>query len=96
MNALQKVWAHAVLGLGVANDGLDGRAPAQVALDRLGDAPLLAGDGDLQLVVGRGVVAAVAAVGDDAGEARADLGLGLRDHGGERVAVIRIAWQRGR
>jgi hypothetical protein len=40
-------------------------------------------------VVGRGVVAAIAAVGDDAGEARADLRLNLRDDGREGVAVIR-------
>jgi hypothetical protein len=33
-------------------------------------------------------VTAVAAVGDDAGEARADLGLDLRDHGLERIAVV--------
>ena len=35
---------------------------------RLGDAALLAGDVDLQLVMGRGVVAAIAVVGDDGGE----------------------------
>jgi hypothetical protein len=39
-------------------------------------------------------VAAVAAVGDDAGEARADLRLDFRDHGLERVSVIRVARQR--
>jgi hypothetical protein len=40
-----------MLGLGVANDGFDRRAAAQVAFDRVGDAALLAGDVDLHLVV---------------------------------------------
>ncbi len=53
-------------------------AGAQVALDRLGDAAPLAADADLHFVVGLGVVAAVAAIGDDAGEVRADLRLDLR------------------
>ena len=74
--------------------GSTAERPAQVPPDRLGDAALLAGDGHLQLVVGRRVVATVAGVGDDAGEARAELGLDLRDHGRERVAVIRGARQR--
>jgi hypothetical protein len=39
-------------------------------------------------------VAAVAAVGHDAGEARAGLGPDLRDHGLERVAVVGVARQR--
>ena len=67
-----------MLGLGVADDGFDGRASPQFALDGVGDAALLAGDIDLEPLVGRGVVAAIAAVGDDAGEARADLRLDLR------------------
>ena len=29
----EEVSAHGVLGLGVADDGLDGRAPAELALD---------------------------------------------------------------
>ena len=44
--------------------------------------------------VGRGVVAAIAAVGDDAREARADLRLDLGDDGRQRVAVVGIAGQR--
>jgi hypothetical protein len=36
---------------------------------------------DLELVVGRGVLAAIAAVGDDAGKDRADLRLDLQDYG---------------
>ena len=45
-------------------------------------------------MVGRGVVAAIAAVGDDAGEACADLRLDLRNYGRQRVAVVRVARQR--
>jgi hypothetical protein len=57
----QEVPAHAMLALGVADDGLDDGAPAEVVLDRIGDVALLAGD-----VVGRRVAAGIAAVGDDA------------------------------
>ena len=39
-------------------------------------------------------MAAIAAVGDDAGEARADLRFDLRDHSLERVAVVGVARQR--
>jgi hypothetical protein len=63
-----------VLELEMTDARLDGGAAAQLAFDRFGDAPLLAGDVDLEPVVGRGVVAAIAAVGDDAREAGADLG----------------------
>ena len=64
--ALEEVAAHAVLSLGVADDGLNGRAAAEFALDGVGDAPPRAGDVDLEPRVGRSVVAAIAAVGDDA------------------------------
>jgi hypothetical protein len=79
-----------VLGFGVSDDGPDRRAAPEFALDRFGDASLLAGDIDLELVVGRGVVAAIAAVGDDAGELRAGLGLDLRDDVRQSVAVPRV------
>ena len=88
------VAAHAVLGLDVADDRLDGGAAAQFALDGVGDAALLARDIDLEPHVGRRVVAAIAAVGDDAVEVRADLRLDLGDDGRERMAVIGIARQR--
>jgi hypothetical protein len=39
-------------------------------------------------------MAAIAAAGDDAGKVHADLRLDLRDHGRERVAIIRVAGQR--
>ncbi len=88
------VSAHAMLGFGVSDDRFDRGAAAQLAFDGLGDATSLARDIDLKLVFGRGVVAAIAAVGDDAGEVGADLGLDLRDHGGERVTVVGVAGQR--
>ena len=62
--------------------------------DHFGDPALLIGDVDLQLARGRRFVAAVAAVSNDAGEARANLRLDLRDDGLERVAVVRISGQR--
>src|SRR3984957_10571619 len=88
------VSALAMLGLGVSDDQFDRRAAAEFAFGSLGDATSLARDIDLELVTGRGVVAAIAAVGDDAGEVGADLGLDLRDHGGERVTVVGVAGQR--
>ena len=66
----------------------------EFAFDRLGDAASLTRDIDLELVVGRSVVAAIAAVGDDAREVRADLRLDLRDHGREGVAVVGVARHR--
>ena len=90
MSAGEVISAHAVVGFGVANDRFDGRAATQLAFDGVGDAALLAGDIDFHLVVERGVVAAVAAVGDDASKARADLRLDLRNDGFERVAVPRV------
>jgi hypothetical protein len=33
LDAFEEVASHAVVALGVADDGLDGRAPAQVAFD---------------------------------------------------------------
>jgi hypothetical protein len=88
------VSAHAVLGLGVSDHGLDRGAAAQLAFDGLGDKASLARDIDLELVIGRGVVAAIAAVDDDAGEVRADLRLDLRNHGRQLMPIIRIAGQR--
>jgi hypothetical protein len=88
--------AHAVLGFGVSDDRLDRRSAPEFAFDGLSDAASLAGDIDPELVVGRGVMAAIAAVGDDAGKARADLRLDLRDHGRQRVAVaLRAAKAQG-
>jgi len=57
-------------------------------------APLLAGGVDLELVIGRGVVAAIAGIGDAAIEDVADERLYLWNDGAERVSVVRIAGQR--
>ena len=85
------VSTHAMLGLGMADDRLDRRTAAEFAFDRLGDAASLARDIDLELVVGRSVVAAIAAVGDDAREVRALIcvsisGITVR----EGVAVVEL------
>jgi hypothetical protein len=83
-----------VVGLNVADDPLDRRAPLEVAFDGVGDAALLAADIDPELVLGRGVVAAVALVGDDAADGCADLALDVGDDRFERVAIVGIARQR--
>jgi hypothetical protein len=56
------VAAHAVLGLEMADDGLDGGPAAQFALDLRRYPSLLAGDKDPELVTGLCIVAAVALV----------------------------------
>ena len=53
--------AHAVILLKVADDGVDGRAPSHITFDLRGDATLLAGGIDFELVFGRRIVAAPAA-----------------------------------
>ena len=67
------VSAHAVLGLEVSDDRLDGGPASELAFDLIGDAALLAAGEDLQAVFVGGVVAAIAGVGEDAGEVHADL-----------------------
>ncbi|OBQ84890.1 hypothetical protein A9K71_21275 [Mesorhizobium sp. WSM3873] len=57
------VAAHSVFALDVADDGLDRRPPPHLALDGWGDAALLAGGEDPELVALRCVVAAIAGVG---------------------------------
>ena len=79
-----------MLGLGVANDRLDSGSSPQFALDGVGDAAPLAGDMDLELHVGRSVVAAIAAVGDDADQGRAGLRLDFGEYGRQRVTVVRF------
>ena len=69
-------------------------SPSEVPFDSFGDAPFLARDVDLELLVGRSVVASIASVRDDAGEARADLGFQVRQDRCERMAVIGISGQR--
>src|SRR5262245_31814243 len=85
--------AHAVVFLEVADDGLDGGPPFEFALDLRRDAALLAARVDLELVIGWGVVAAIAGIGDAAMEDVADERLHLRNDRGECVPVIGIAGQ---
>jgi hypothetical protein len=79
--------------LEMADDGLNGGTPFELALDLRREAALLAARVDLELVIGRGVVAAVAGIGDAAIEDVADERLHLRDDRAERVPVIGIAGQ---
>jgi hypothetical protein len=65
-----------------------------LALDRRRHPSLLAGDKDPELVIWRRVTAAVSFVGEDARDGVADQRLHVRDHGCQRVTVIRIARQR--
>ena len=58
VTALEIVSAHAVLGLGVADDRFDCRSAAELAFDGLCDAASLARDIDLEAMVRRRVVAA--------------------------------------
>jgi hypothetical protein len=94
VRAFEEVAAHAVFGLDVADDGFDGRAAPQFALDSVGDATPLARDVDLEPHVGRSVVAAIAAVGDDAGQGRTYLGLDLGQDGRQSMAVVGVARHR--
>src|SRR5215813_4062420 len=86
--------AHAVMFLEMADDGLNGGTPFELALDLRREAALLAARVDLELMIGRGVVAAIAGVGDAAVEHFADECLHRRNDRGERVPVIRVARQR--
>jgi len=78
----------------VNDDRLDGRSPVHLAFDLRRYAPLLAGDEDPELIVGRRVVAAVAFIDEGTRHGVADKRLHVRNHGGQRVAVIRVARQR--
>src|SRR5205085_3701652 len=84
------VAAHAVLGLEMANDGLDGGPAAEFAFDGGRHPSLLAGDEDSELVVRCRIVAAVSLVGEDARDGVAGDRLDVRDHGCQRVTVIWI------
>ena len=88
---------HAVMFFEMADDGLDGGPPFELALDLRCDAALLAARVDLELVIGRGVVAAIAGIGDAAIEDVADERLHLRNDRAQRVPVIglpgsAVAW----
>src|SRR5262249_36543539 len=68
-------------------------APFELALDLRREAALLAARVDLELVIGRGVVATIAGIGDTAIEDVADERLHLRNDRAQRVPVIGIAGQ---
>src|SRR5262249_3886214 len=85
--------AHTVMLLAMADDRLNGGTPFELALDRRREAALLAARVALELVIGRGVVAAIAGIGDAAIEDVADERLHLRDDRAQRVPVIGIAGQ---
>lgn len=57
---------HTVLGLQTSDDGFDGRPAFHLAFDLGCHAPLLTGDEDPELVVGRRVVSAVCLISYDA------------------------------
>ena len=80
------------VSLHVADNGFDSRAAAQFALDDAEDATLLTGDEDAARI--GCVVTAVALVDIGALDCAAGELLGGIDDDSERVAVIRVAWQR--
>jgi hypothetical protein len=71
---------------------LDGGASFELALDLRRDAALLAGGVDLELVIGRGVVAAIAGVGDAAIEDVADERLPWREKSSAKCAMVLLNW----
>lgn len=77
--------AHPVLGLGMADDRLDGRSSAHLASDRVRHPPLLAGGVDLEAMFFWRVVALVAGVGDDALKGGSNHPLDLGNDSAERV-----------
>jgi hypothetical protein len=89
------VAAHAVVIFEMSDHRLDGGAALELALDLRGDATLLAGGVDFEAVLGRGVVAAIAGIGDDAIEHIADERLHVGNDVGERVPIVRVAGQCG-
>src|SRR5262245_46809891 len=79
--------------LEMADGRLNGGTPFELALDLRREAALLAAGVDLELVIGRGVVATIAGIGDTAIEDVADERLHLRNDRAQHVPVIRIAGQ---
>lgn len=88
---LEIVAVHAVLGLDVADDGLDGRATLHLAADGSRDAADLTRDPDPEPM--RVIVAAIPFVDMDAASLHASELLHVGDHGAERVPVEGIAMQ---
>ena len=82
--AFEVVAAHAVFGLEMADDGLDGGAALHLALDGGGGSADLTGDPDAELV--RVVVATIALIDMDALDLDAGVLLGIGDGAFERMA----------
>ena len=89
MQPLEVVAVHAVLGLEVADDRLDGGAAPHLAADILGDPAHLAGDPDPELV--RIAVAPISLVDVDAADLDAGQRLHLGNDGAEGMTVIGVS-----
>ncbi|MNT98405.1 hypothetical protein D3C72_2409800 [compost metagenome] len=79
----------------MSNDGVDRRSSSHLAFYGGRDEALLAAGEDPQLVTFGSIMAAVSSIGQNAGELVADHLFHIRNDGRERVAVVRIAGQRG-
>src|SRR6185437_10130209 len=89
--ALEIVAVHAVFGLDVADDGLDGRATLHLTTDGRGDAADLTGDPDPEPM--RVVVTAIAFVDVDAARLHAGELLHAGNDGAEGVPVEGVTMQ---
>ena len=92
LGSLEIVAAHAVLGLEMADDRLDGSAAPHLAANRGGDPADLAGDPDPEPV--RVIVAAIPLVDMDAAGLDASELLQIGNDGAEGMAVIGVSVQR--
>src|SRR5205814_2287664 len=90
--SLQIIAAHAVLGLGMADDRFDGGAAPHLATDRFRDPAHLAADPHPELLFV--IVTAVPLVDMDAAGLDAGLLLQFGDDRSQRMAVKRVAMQR--
>ncbi len=89
--SLEIISVHAVLGLDVADDGLDSRATLHLATDGSGDAADLTRDPDPEAM--RVVVTAIPFVDVDTASLHAGELLHVGNHGTERVTIEGIAMQ---
>ncbi len=87
------VAAHAVIVLEMPDHGFDRSPTFELAFDLLSDPAPLSGNVDLELMFGRGVVATIAGIGNDALEHVTDQRLHIGNDFGERVPVVRVARQ---
>ena len=89
--APEEIALHAVFGLEVADDGLDGGSASLLATDRLGDPARLTRDPDPETV--RVVVASIALIDVDTADLNAGELLHLGDDVAESVSVIGVTVQ---